>query len=499
MKSRDQILLEEAYLKVLTGNKSITLESLIEDDHKLIDELIEEGFGDWLKKTGGAIKGGVQKATQAIKQTLTAGLATTLVKAIISAVPKDELENLVTVVAKGQVPKDKTAQIKDLIVKQPDSASPVKESIEDTKAYLASILFTEANITLSLQNSGLLLEAKSGRELQKFAKEVAAKINEIYPKNKQAMAAAIPNFTNSVSKYLGLPQQAPTQSSSTQATQSTQAAPGASNQTTPSAAQASPSTPNQAASSQPGVINKIENAIPTGKGLVSKVMGFVKSHPKISAVAGAALLGIVVAAFAGSAPVVAPALIAAVKGAGITGTTSIVKQMIGGEKVDLKQAGKSALVGGALGGVGSVLATGLGSIASSVTGMFSSGHGASAQANTPDNAAHSSNKHAGSTGSREIASTREYVADQEKWAGGRPPVDSRDAFSRLQEVPGSKYREITYKDGSTSWEAVDGMSDEDIERKKEWLKRGGGRNKAVSSFRAKNKDLLDDTFGANKY
>jgi uncharacterized protein YidB (DUF937 family) len=42
--------------------------------------------------------------------------------------------------------------------------------------------------------------------------------------------------------------------------------------------------------------------------------------------------------------------------------------MISGEKVDLKQAGKAAAVGGALGGVGSVLATGLGSIASAVMG-----------------------------------------------------------------------------------------------------------------------------------
>ena len=107
-------------------------------------------------------------------------------------------------------------------------------------------------------------------------------------------------------------------------------------------------------------------------------MGFVKAHPKISAAAGAALLGIVVAAFAGSAPVVAPALIAAVKGAGIAGTTSIVKQMISGEKVDLKQAGKAAAIGGALGGVGGVLAAGLGNIASAVMGT---GGGESAVSN----------------------------------------------------------------------------------------------------------------------
>ena len=420
MKSKDQLLLEQAYASIISNSTNETLRALIAEDHRLIDELIEEGFGDYLKKVGGAIKGGVQKAASKIKETLTSGLASTLIKAIISVVPKEELENMINIVAKGQVPKDKVEQVKELIAKQPDGEAPVKESYISTKEYLASTLFTEANVLLALENAnGLLVEAKSGRELQKFAKDVASKINELYPKNKKAMAAAIPKFTDTVSKYLGLlPQsraQAPTQAPAQAPAQAAEQSPANNNNAAPAATSPSsapesgsssgsssssnasneagaeppsnPSTMDNVKGAVNNAVNNVENKIPTGKGLVSKVMGFVKAHPKISSVAGAVLLGVVVAAFAGSAPVVVPALIAAVKGAGIVGTSSIVKQMISGEKVDLKQAGKTALVGGALGGVGSVLATGLGNIASSVMGMFSGGSGASAQSHAPANAA----------------------------------------------------------------------------------------------------------------
>ena len=526
MKSKDQLLLEQAYASIISNSTNETLRALIAEDHRLIDELIEEGFGDYLKKVGGAIKGGVQKAASKIKETLTSGLASTLIKAIISVVPKEELENMINIVAKGQVPKDKVEQVKELIAKQPDGEAPVKESYISTKEYLASTLFTEANVLLALENAnGLLVEAKSGRELQKFAKDVASKINELYPKNKKAMAAAIPKFTDTVSKYLGLlpqsraqaPTQAPTQAPAQAAEQSpannnNAAAPAA---TSPSSAPESGSSSGSSSSSNAsneagaeppsnpstmdnvkGAVNNavsnVENKIPTGKGLVAKVMGFVKAHPKITAAAGAVLLGVVVAAFAGSAPVVVPALIAAVKTAGITGTTAIVKQLISGEKVDLKQAGKAAAVGGALGGAGSVIATGLGNIAELVSGVV---EGVKSEVS----AAHSGGGRSNSTGSREIASSREYVADQEKWSGGRPPANPADNFSELQEVPGGKYRTTTYKDGSTSWTAVDGMSDEDVQKKFDYLKSGGKREQMVASFRRNNKDLLGDTFGKGKY
>ncbi|MEY5134532.1 MAG: hypothetical protein RL709_227, partial [Pseudomonadota bacterium] len=208
MKSSDQLLLEQAYVNILTNTKDAKLKAMIAEDYRVIDELIEEGFGDYLKKAGSAIKGGVQKAASKIKETLTNGLAKTLVNAILSAVPKEELENLVNIIAKGQVPKDKIEQVKGLMVQQAGNEAPVKESYETTKEYLAATLFTESNILLALENSNTILaEARSGRELQKYAKDVAKKINELYPKNKKAMAAAIPKFTDTVSKYLGLPPQ----------------------------------------------------------------------------------------------------------------------------------------------------------------------------------------------------------------------------------------------------------------------------------------------------
>ena len=379
MKSRDQLLLERAYASILTNNTDQAFMKLLAEDHKLIDELIEEGFGDFLKKAGSAIKGGVQKAYSKIKETLTSGLASTLVKSILAALPKEELENLINIIAKGQVPKDKVEQVKGLVVQQSGEEATVKESFISTKEYLAATLFTEANILKALEStSGLLVEARSGRELQKFAKEVAAKINELYPKNKSAMAAAIPKFTDNVSKYLGLPPQSRVPAPATPDASVTTSPQGSAPESSSSnSASSNPSVMDKAKGAVNNAISNVEDKIPTGKGVIAKVMGFVKAHPKISATAAAVLLGIVVAAFAGSAPVVVPALIAFTKSAGIAGTTSIVKQMISGEKVDLKQAGKTALIGGAIGGVGSVLATGLGSIAGSVTGMFSGGGGGS--------------------------------------------------------------------------------------------------------------------------
>lgn len=388
MKTKDQLLLEQAYASILTNNTNKAFRKILAEDHKLIDELIEEGFGDYLKKTGGAIKGGIQKAASKIKQTLTSGLASTLVKAILSGVPKEELENLINIIAKGQVPKDKVDQVKDLIVKQPEGEeASVKESFISTKEYLAATLFTETNIKKALLNcESLLIEYKatnsytykngvrtditkrpeSGDEITKLSKEIADKLNTLYPKDKQSLAAAVPKFTDTVSKYLGLPPQSKAPSPAN--TSSTTSSPESSSN--PSVMDKVKGAANNLISNVKGAANdtigNVENKIPTGKGVIAKVMGFVKAHPKISAAAAAVLLGIVVAAFAGSAPVVVPALISFVKGAGIAGTTSIVKQMISGEKVDLKQAGKTALIGGVLGGVGGVLASGLASLSNNL-------------------------------------------------------------------------------------------------------------------------------------
>ena len=43
------------------------------------------------------------------------------------------------------------------------------------------------------------------------------------------------------------------------------------------------------------------------------------------------------------------------------------------------------------------------------------------------------------------------------------------------------------------------MSDEDVQKKFDYLKSGGKREQMVASFRRNNKDLLNDTFGKGKY
>jgi len=360
MKFSDQQLLEEAYFNVKNLQTDRRLQLLLAEDLKLIDQLIEEGFGDYIKKVGSSIKGGFQKVASKIKETLTNGLANTLVKTIISAIPKQELENLVNIVAKGQVPKDKAEEVKNILVQTPVAS---KDSVQEKKAWLASLLFTESNIELALKNSGILSEAESGRELQKFAKEVANKINTLYPKNKKAMAAAIPKFSDTVSRYLGLPPQTP---NTPQTLPATDTNPPTEISTTDQSS-STPDNNSSQTSQQTTDSSQTSSSAPTGKGIVNKIVGFIKKHPKISAAAGATLLGIVVAAFAGAAPVVVPALITALKGAGIGGTTSIVRQLISGEKVDLKRVGKAAVIGGVIGGVGGVLVQGLGNIASQFT------------------------------------------------------------------------------------------------------------------------------------
>ena len=376
MKSRDQVFLEAAYRDVIHNSE---LKKLITRDYNVIDELIEEGFGDYLKTAGNYIKGGAKKAASKIKETLTSSLAGTLVNTIVSSIPKQELENFVNIIAKGQVPKEKIEQVKGIMVQQPANNS-VKESWLNEKQCLAEILFTESTILSALQNTNsLLVEARAGRELQKYAKEVANKINELYPKNKKAMAAAIPKFTNLVSKQLGI------QSTDQQPAEPVAEPPKPTNQENPWGDNTKPLSMHDPRWGEPGIADKvktaasgamskikgaaknIENKMSTGNGLTGKIMQFIKAHPKISAAAGAVLLGLVVAAFAGSAPVIVPALTRAVVAAGITGTTTIVKQLMSGEQVDLKAAGKAAAIGGAIGGVGGILAQGLGVIASQIT------------------------------------------------------------------------------------------------------------------------------------
>jgi hypothetical protein len=389
MKNNDQLILEQAYQAIATNGSSKSFEYLVYENNQLIDQLIEEGFGDYLKKVGGAIKGGVQKAASKIKETLTSGVAKTLVNAVLSVVPKEELEKMVNIIAKGKVPKEEVLKLKNELV-QADTKSPVKESRKEIKNELANLLFTEENIIEALKASNpILLEAKNINELNKFAKEVASKINALYPKSKN-LGSALNRFNKSVAKTLNVPlptSQQPTPEINNQQVSQTQ--PSSVNQ---SPQNQQPSSPQQSQEDQepqtgkkwfhqlkPGEFvdgpdseeNKNKKSLldmlPEGNGIVGKVSAFIKKRPVLSAVAGAALIGLVAAAFAGSAPVIMPALVRGIIGAGVGGTTSIVQQLMSGkEEIDWKQVGKTAAIAGSATAAASILFQGLGTIISGI-------------------------------------------------------------------------------------------------------------------------------------
>ena len=397
MKSRDQLLLEQAYLQIWENKSDNKLQRLIEADQRALDELIEEGFGDFIKKVGSGIKGGAQKVAGKIKETLTSGIASTLVKAIVAAIPKEELDNFVGMIAQGQVPKDKVNQVQQMVTQQPESnntAAPVTESVYSNKTLLADILFTEEKIIEALQNSNLLITEMMANpaagqpqnkpkqktnlddDLKNYAISIGNKIRAMYPKDKQAWATAVPKMATYVSKYLGVPAQtnsgAPASSNNPAAGNApANAAAGAGNSGAPASGNTS------GGNAGPSVAGAT-----SGEGLVSKVMGFIKKNPKISAAAGAAALGLVIAAFAGVAPVVVPALLTALKGAGwsaagsvamqkfkgvggalVDGGMEAAKQQFKDNKIDAGATAKAAAVGAAAGGIGKILSIGLGNIA----------------------------------------------------------------------------------------------------------------------------------------
>ena len=261
-------------------------------------------------------------------------------------------------------------QVQQMVAQQPETNAPVAESFFSEAIILealeaSNLLITEMMANPAAGQSQNQVSPRAGQALQKYAKEVAQKIQGIY-KNKKAMAAGIPKFTNSVSSYLGITPQTASD---------------------PNAAGTASSTPSSSTSgaSNGGNVSPSAAGASSGKGLISKVMGFVKSNPKISAAAGAALLGIVVAAFAGAAPVVVPVLLAALKGAGwaaagsaaaqklkgvggalVDGGIDAAKQQFKDNKVDVGTTAKYAAIGAATGGLGKLLSIGLGNIAKEV-------------------------------------------------------------------------------------------------------------------------------------
>ena len=135
--------------------------------------------------------------------------------------------------------------------------------------------------------------------------------------------------------------------------------------------------------------------------LVKKVYAFAKKHPKLSAVVGVALLGVIAAAAVGSGGVIplitstlAGAATGAVKGAGIGAVVGGGKEAIGqflkGDGMDWKKVGNASLQGGKTGAkIGAVAGAGANiasKAAAGVADVASGQYGKAMKGIGPDNA-----------------------------------------------------------------------------------------------------------------
>ncbi len=420
MKSKDQLLLEQAYTQVGMNFTCQEVKHLAEMDRLAIEQLIEEGFGDMLKKAGNAIKGGFNK----VKEKMTAGIANIIAKLILGKMDQKGQVDLITKLAQagqGQIPAEvKQAQgvAKQIAAQpQPQGGAPAgpgaptqtvtKEAFEANKKFLASILFTEENISTlleSLYNDGLILVEKAPtskapavapaasrvnrpQELNKLTQEIVSKIQNIYKGYRpDRVKDQVGKWTNSlgtqIQKAMGI--SAPAASAGGGAAPAggsggaagggaapTGGSGGAAGGGAASGGGAAGGGGGGAAGAAPagGEGGAPAAAAPEDGGFLAKIKNFITKNPKISTVAGIAILGLTLSAFAGVAPVLGPALAMAAKGALVAGGGNVVGQLLKGKgvkEIDWKSVGKTAAVGGAAGGIGSVLATGLGNIA----GMF---------------------------------------------------------------------------------------------------------------------------------
>jgi hypothetical protein len=443
MNSRDQLLLEQAYCSIY---KSTNFQKLAENDLRTIEQLIIEGFFDDVANKVNSIWGKTKEAVSAVASKLSSKLASTLATTIFNKLEEGEKEKFLQIIASGKLPSEGKN-----IAKQAASSGEGQqsESFEDNKSFLAHLLFTEENLRYALEGS-LLTEGKNTGELNKLAKEVAQKINALYPKNKKAMAKAIPKFAQNVSKKLGIQPQDAAQPQTNQPEQ-TPSAPNDKqedkqqegdlasaydkamqrwnndkrNETDPygtnsdsedsassSDKQIQPANNSSNQQEQPNKQEGEKNA----PGIFQKVMAFAKAHPKLSAVAGAALAGLVVAAFAGSAPVVGPAIFAAAKVAGITAVGDVIQKAVRGKEQNWKETAKRAATGGAIAAGGSILSAGLGAIGIDLSNIIPK--------TVPDNQIVDSSKHG--FGYKE----QEYT----KWLG--------------HEVPGTRHVTSQYNPGA---------------------------------------------------
>ena len=402
MQTKDSQLIFEAYLKAHIKDDNLTqkLTEMRDYDIQCITELLQEaGWFDKVKQWGsnaaksvGNAVGGAAKAVgsavgsaakaigntsvgQAVKQgvsKITQGVVQSLVNTLISKIAPDQQKLFIDLISgKSKMPADQVQAISKQV-----AATPIQESInskEDYKRWLAHTLFTESNLTNALTNSGLLLEASNAGALNTIAKEMAAKIQALYPKNKKAMAAALPKVTAALHNSLGVPQQAAQAMAAADGKQAPAAATGGQ---TAAGGQAATGTQSGAAAGSAGTQQTTPGAAPSA-GLLKTLVTLATKYPKMSAVTAAGLLGVAVAAF--STVGIVPMLLTCLSKAAFAGATgaaaSVAKQVMAGQQVSGKQVAKDAAMSGAFGAAGAILGTGLQSLGKSFVGMFSSSSG----------------------------------------------------------------------------------------------------------------------------
>lgn len=376
-KQRDTNNLFEAYNTIYTPAQRVNFAVLLEQDIDLMAQiLIEAGLWDTIKGAASNVAGKVGSAVSSAKSFITDTIVKKLIDLVISKLPKEQLQQTMDIISKGQVTPEMTKEAQGAAQKlqqQPDPAAAAggqTAAVESYKAYLAQTFLTEEVLLECFKSSQLLTEAKNKRALANLAQQVAAKIQKIYPKNKQAMAAAVPSFTAALNAKLG---------TSAPAAGGEAPAVGGGAPATP-AAGGSPATP-AVGGETPAAGNTSK-----GPGLIKRVMNFIGTYPKVSAIGAAVLIGLIGAAVVGSGgslAVVGSALAAAAKGAGFAGLANVAQQKVAGKDVDWKQTGKAMAFGAATAGTGSVLMQGLGSIVSGLGNLFHIGGSDSGAAANP--------------------------------------------------------------------------------------------------------------------
>lgn len=402
MQNKDSQLIFEAYLKayVKDDNLSQKLTEMRDYDIQCITELLQEaGWFDKVKQWGsnaaksvGNAVGGAAKAVgsavgsaakaigntsvgQAVKQgvsKITQGVVQSLVNTLISKIAPDQQKLFIDLISgKSKMPADQVQAISKQV-----AATPIQESInskEEYKRWLAHTLFTESNLTNALANSGLLLEASNAGALNTIAKEMAAKIQALYPKNKKAMAAALPKVTAALHNSLGVPQQAAQAMAAADGKQAPAAATGGQ---TGAGSQAGTGAQSGTEAGSAGAQQTAPGTAPSA-GLLKTLVTIATKYPKMSAVTAAGLLGVAVVAF--KAVGIVPMLVLCLSKASWAGATgaasSVARQIMAGQQVSGKQVAKDAAISGAVGAVGAVLGTGLTSLGQAFAGMFKGGVG----------------------------------------------------------------------------------------------------------------------------